>query len=123
MRRPGPDNLLHPAVLLALSITLCGGSLYAANQPGAMLQHRLAERATELTAGQRETVAQLIHCLTEAAKELQKHDGKAAAAVEPMTARVAPAGRSAERPNGLAPPRVRLVGLHHLDLPPPATAL
>lgn len=122
MRRSRPDNLLHPAVLLALSVTLCGAPLYAVNQPGALLQHRLADRATELTAGQRETVAQLLQCLTEAAKELQKHDGKAAAAEAPAATRVVPAGRTAELPPNLAPPAVRLIDLHHLDLPPPTAS-
>lgn len=122
MRRPGSDNPFHPAVLLALSMTLCGGSLYAANQPGALLQHRIAERASELTAGQRETVAQIIQYLADAAKELQKHDGKAAIPVA-----AAPTARTAPRLLTVvslvaAPDPASRVLLHHLDLPPPSAS-
>lgn len=122
MGRSRPDNLLHPAVLLALSLTLCGGSLHAMN-PGTVLPHRIAERATELTAGQRETVAQLIQCLAEAAKELQKHDGGAAIAEAPAAARPSPPASFGLPVFGDVPAPILRVSLHHLDLPPPAATL
>ena len=106
-------------MLLALSLTLCGGSLLVAGQQGVLLSGRAADRAGELTAGQRETVAQLMQCLAEAAKELQKQGGKAAVSrVSVAGMPAAPAAwTTVEVPT--AAPRPRLVLVHHLALPPP----
>lgn len=109
-------------MLLALSVALCGGSLYA-TQPGAVLQARLADRATELRASDRDAVAQLMLCLAEAAKELQKHPQVGATGGRGFVL-VAPATALLPHASFVEVDKTRLAHLspHCIGLPPPTRA-
>ena len=121
VRQRQPTSSFHPALLVALSVVFCGVSFGDAAAVGAV---RATERVVEATPG-RDAVAALLSCLEDAAKELQKHQGRSAATpshaarlgAQPASEQVCPPTET-----GAPPPRQSVL-LHHLDLPPPRDRL